>query len=256
MSAKFHDYILHVLVCIKFKRLFWYLAILTLTLDSWPGKFIESILSRETCAKFYENTLNLFSPTFTRYDAGMEHTPKEPKQHYYCKHGNFRVREFFAFFRENYPHAKIKPICLYEGNMSSIMKITPTWNVLPTFLRTFPPAKITTFTVFYCTSDKFLPIGLPEMHQWPLSEHSITPSDSGDNGRCLPLQYLSHDMKLRSQIKLVSKTLFLLNFPPSSLYQAKSLMTQYKLHDIHPSLTKATTLITHISLCKWRMDIM
>ena len=69
----------------------------------------------------------------------------------YCKHGNFRVGPIFAFFalrllRENYPYAKIKPICLYEGN-SSIVKITPTWNVLPTFSRNFPPAKITTFTV-------------------------------------------------------------------------------------------------------------
>ena len=42
---------------------------------------------------------------------------------------------------------KIKHICLYEGKMSSIVKITPTWNVLPTFLRKFTPAKITTFTV-------------------------------------------------------------------------------------------------------------
>ena len=58
---------------------------------------------------------------------------------------------FFAmfFFRENYPHAKIKPICLYEGNSSIIVKITPTWNVLQTFSRNFPPAKITTFTVLY-----------------------------------------------------------------------------------------------------------
>ena len=38
---------------------------------------------------------------------------------------------------------------LYEGNRSSIVKITPTWNVLPTFSRNFPPAKITTFTVLY-----------------------------------------------------------------------------------------------------------
>ena len=70
----------------------------------------------------------------------------------YCKRGNFRVGVIFAFSRfcllpENYPHAKIKPICLYEGNTSSIVKITPTWNVSPMFSRNFPPAKITTFTV-------------------------------------------------------------------------------------------------------------
>ena len=39
--------------------------------------------------------------------------------------------------------ALIKPICLYEGYMTSIVKITPMWNVFPTFLRNFPPAKIT-----------------------------------------------------------------------------------------------------------------
>ena len=49
----------------------------------------------------------------------------------YCKRGNFRVGVIFAFsrfclLRENYPHAKIKPICLYEGNRSIIVKITPT----------------------------------------------------------------------------------------------------------------------------------
>ena len=27
---------------------------------------------------------------------------------------------------KNYPHTKIKPICLCEGNRSSIVKITPT----------------------------------------------------------------------------------------------------------------------------------
>ena len=55
----------------------------------------------------------------------------------------------FAFLSSSrkLPHAKIKPICIYEGNRSSIVKITPTWNVLPTFSRNFPPAKITTFTV-------------------------------------------------------------------------------------------------------------
>ena len=54
----------------------------------------------------------------------------------------------FCFFCENYPHVKIKPICLYEGNRSSIIKITPTWNILPTFSRNFPLAKITTFTLY------------------------------------------------------------------------------------------------------------
>ena len=53
----------------------------------------------------------------------------------------------FCLLRENYPHAKIKTICLYEGKRSSTVKITPMWNVLPTFSRNFPPAKITTFTV-------------------------------------------------------------------------------------------------------------
>ena len=50
---------------------------------------------------------------------------------------------FYALclLRENYPHAKIKPICLYEGNRSSIVKITPTWNVLWTFSRNFPPCE-------------------------------------------------------------------------------------------------------------------
>ena len=64
----------------------------------------------------------------------------------YCKHGNFRVGVIFAFFalnplRENYTHAKIKPICLNKGNRSSIVKITPAWNVLPTFSQNFPPSE-------------------------------------------------------------------------------------------------------------------
>ena len=54
----------------------------------------------------------------------------------------------FGLLCENYPHMKIKPICLYEGNRSSIVKITPTWNALPTFSRNLPPAKITTFSLF------------------------------------------------------------------------------------------------------------
>ena len=47
----------------------------------------------------------------------------------YCKPGNFRVGEFSRFLRscrENYPHAKIKPMYLYEGNKSNIVKISPT----------------------------------------------------------------------------------------------------------------------------------
>ena len=37
----------------------------------------------------------------------------------YCKRGNFRVGVIFAFsrfclLRENYPHVKIKPICLMK----------------------------------------------------------------------------------------------------------------------------------------------
>ena len=68
------------------------------------------------------------------------------------KRGHFRVGVIFAFFARlsfsrKLPHAKIKPKCLYVGNRSSIVKITPTWNVLRTFSRNFPPAKITTFTV-------------------------------------------------------------------------------------------------------------
>ena len=63
---------------------------------------------------------------------------------WYCKRGsNFRVFRALVFFAKITPHAKIKPICLYEENRSGIVKITPTWNVLPTFSRNFPPAKIT-----------------------------------------------------------------------------------------------------------------
>ena len=69
----------------------------------------------------------------------------------YCKCGNFHMWVIFLYFAllsssQNY-HVKIKPICFYEGN-SSIVKITPTWNVLPTFSRNFPPVKITMFTVY------------------------------------------------------------------------------------------------------------
>ena len=76
--------------------------------------------------------------------------------HSYCKRGIFRGNfknlcfSHFCLLRENYLHVKIKPICHYEGNRSSIVKITPTrntWNVLPTFSQNFPPGKITTFTV-------------------------------------------------------------------------------------------------------------
>ena len=61
----------------------------------------------------------------------------------YCKHGNFRMGVIFAFlgalvFFAKFTPCEIKPICLYEGNRSSIVKITPMWNVLPTFSRNFP----------------------------------------------------------------------------------------------------------------------
>ena len=61
----------------------------------------------------------------------------------FSRGGNLR----FCHLCENYPHAKIKPMCLYEENRSCIMKITPMWKVLPTFLQNFPIVKITTFTV-------------------------------------------------------------------------------------------------------------
>ena len=55
----------------------------------------------------------------------------------YCNCGNFCVGVIFAFFTlylcKNYPHAEMKPMWIYEGNRSSIMIITPTWNVLRTF---------------------------------------------------------------------------------------------------------------------------
>ena len=68
----------------------------------------------------------------------------------YSIRGNFRVWVIFALLsssrklppRENKTH-----IYFYERNRSSIVKITPTWSVLPTFSWNFPPAKITTFTV-------------------------------------------------------------------------------------------------------------
>ena len=71
----------------------------------------------------------------------------------YCKGGHFHVGVIFhvflrfRFLCKNYSLAKIKPICLYEGNRSSIVKITPMWNVLPIVSQNYPPAKITTFTV-------------------------------------------------------------------------------------------------------------
>ena len=65
-----------------------------------------------------------------------------------AKIGHYRNRCFlhflrFCLLRKNNPHAKIKPIYLYEGNRISIVKITPTWHALRTFSRNFPPAKIT-----------------------------------------------------------------------------------------------------------------
>ena len=48
----------------------------------------------------------------------------------YHELGNFHMGVIFMFFAllsslQNYPHEEIKPICLYEGNRSSIVKITP-----------------------------------------------------------------------------------------------------------------------------------
>ena len=74
----------------------------------------------------------------------------------------------FRLLPENYPHAKIKPKCLYEGNMTSFVKITPMRNVLPTYSRNFPPAKITTFTVVL----RFVMI----LNQIPLSTGCWLPS--------------------------------------------------------------------------------
>ena len=87
----------------------------------------------------------------------------------YCKRGNFLVGAIFAL-RENYPHVKIKLICLYEGN-SSIVKITPTWNVLPTYSRNFPLAKITMFTVLWFINIICLSVarrGCAEVAGWTL----------------------------------------------------------------------------------------
>ena len=66
-----------------------------------------------------------------------------------CKHGNVRVGVILALFSSSriLPHAKLKPIYLYEENRSVIVKITPTWNVLPMFSLNIPPATITTFIV-------------------------------------------------------------------------------------------------------------
>ena len=47
----------------------------------------------------------------------------------FSRRGKFMFFKFLSL-RENYPHVKIKPICLYERNKSSIMKITPTWNTM------------------------------------------------------------------------------------------------------------------------------
>ena len=42
-----------------------------------------------------------------------------------------------------------------------------------------------------------------------------------------------------------NKDTLLANFRPLGLYQAKRSMTQYNLHDIHLSLTKASALMTN-----------
>ena len=60
----------------------------------------------------------------------------------YCKRGNFRVGVIFAFFallsfwRKLPLHENKTHIPLWR-NRSSIVKITPTWNVMPTFSRNF-----------------------------------------------------------------------------------------------------------------------
>ena len=53
--------------------------------------------------------------------------------------------EFDSIDRGIHHHTQV---CLSEGNRSSFVKITSTWNIWPTFLQNFPPAKITTFTAF------------------------------------------------------------------------------------------------------------
>ena len=88
----------------------------------------------------------------------------------YCKRGSFRVRVIFPFFAiwpslRNFPCEKIKPVRLDSGNRWNFVKITPTWKVLPTFSRNFPPAKITTYTVNFinlkCRHIEYIHIHIP-----------------------------------------------------------------------------------------------
>ena len=92
--------------------------------------------------------------------------PSRPRpcvwENMYHKRGNFCVGVFFALLSSSrkYPHTKITAICLYEGNKHNIVKITPTCDVLPTFLRNFPPAKITTFTLSRIGESKYCVSGI------------------------------------------------------------------------------------------------
>ena len=63
--------------------------------------------------------------------------------------------------------------------MSSIVKNTPTWNVLPTFSRNFPPAKMTTFTIdyqiWYNLYNELLTVyPLSSVSQSPMELHKVT----------------------------------------------------------------------------------
>ena len=74
----------------------------------------------------------------------------------YCW-GEFPLFSCFCLLRENYPHVKIKPICLYEWNRSSVVKIIPHERSCQ-HLAKFSP-KMTTFTVdhsLYATFFLFL----------------------------------------------------------------------------------------------------
>ena len=66
---------------------------------------------------------------------------------------NFHVFRALVFFAKITPFENKTYMPLYVGNRSSIVKITPTWNVLPTFLQNFPQAKMTTFTVYFLYMD-------------------------------------------------------------------------------------------------------
>ena len=55
--------------------------------------------------------------------------------------------------------------------------------------------------------------------------------------------FMSYISSLDTNIIKLTQTLYFANFRPCGLYQAKISMTQYNLHDIHLSLTKASALI-------------